>query len=98
VSDELGISLEAEMFEAAGVVTYSAHDPLTGLAEREFDHLFVARYTGEPRLDPAEVAATARVSIDDLLNGSRPGHPIAPWFETVIDAAAPTLRGLTARR
>jgi isopentenyl-diphosphate delta-isomerase len=91
VSDELGIRLAPGAFEPAGIVIYSALDRQTGLVEHEYDHLFVAAFSGAVHPNPHEVAATARVQVADLLLGERGRLEVAPWFETVMNAVAPAL-------
>lgn len=76
VREELGV--EATL-EPAGAFTYRATCPASGLVEHEHDHVFVGAFDGDLSPDPAEVASTAWVHVDDLAAG-RFGEPLAPWL------------------
>jgi isopentenyl-diphosphate delta-isomerase len=93
VADELGIILPASAFRPAGLVTYTALDDQTGLVEREYDHLFVARFDGRSHPDGREVRETDLVAINALRSGWRPPDP-APWLDVVLDGVAPVLFNL----
>ncbi len=81
---ELGIT--AELGQVA-VMRYEAADPVSGLTEREHDHIFtgVSQKTIVP--NPDEVQAIRWVKIDDLRSeiGKQPER-FAPWLPLVLDA------------
>ncbi len=65
--------------------TYVAHDPASGLTERELVHAFVGRYEGDPSPDPAEIdewrwaaPASIRREIEQ-----RP-QDCTPWFRIAL--------------
>ncbi len=70
---------------------YCERDPQTGLVEHEYNHLFVAPFSGSLHLNPDEVEAIAEIGIADLLSGATRGLMVAPWFEVVTSAAASKL-------
>lgn len=90
----LGVTGLAEV----GAFTYRATDPVTGSVEHEYDHVLVGRASGEPHVDPDEVAewrwADTLWLRADLR--SRPSS-YAPWFAAVLDIAesAPPAGGAT---
>lgn len=60
---------------------YSARDEAAGLTEREFDHVLVGRFDGEPRPDPAEIAAIRWMTRDELaLDLTARSEAYTPWF------------------
>lgn len=89
--EELGLS--PELMRAAGTVRYHHTDPVSGLVEREYNHLFVGVVRSEPRPDPDEVSATSFVDPDELerLLGEA---AFSVWFPTVLDAVRAALREL----
>lgn len=74
---ELGMDVR-EVVEA-GVFTYRARDPGSGLVEFERDTVLLARSSDEPAVDAGEVAAWEWVSIGALDRGRR----LTPWAERV---------------
>jgi isopentenyl-diphosphate delta-isomerase len=57
-----------------------------GLIEHEFDHVFVGRFDGEPRPDPAEVSETRWIARDALLRELRETpQSYTPWFHIAIE-------------
>jgi isopentenyl-diphosphate delta-isomerase len=62
--------------------TYRATDPLTGLTEHEYDHVFTGIYDGNVAPNPAEIEewrwANVAELTDDVL--ARP-HLYTPWFQ-----------------
>lgn len=72
--------------------TYTATDEGSGLTEREFDHVFVGRFDGEPRHDPAEVDELAWMPLDALTRdvAERPER-YTPWFKEALDRVAAEL-------
>lgn len=65
---------------------YRAEDPVSGLTEHEFDHVFVGRFDGSPTPRPTEVMDWAWVRPTDLL-ANVAGQPerYTPWFKVVLD-------------
>ena len=91
--EELGLA--PELMRAAGTVRYHHTDPVSGLVEHEYNHLFVGLVRREPRPDPEEVAQTCFVDpagLEDL----RGEAAFSVWFPTVLDAVRPHLRELDA--
>lgn len=78
---------------AAGTVRYHHTDPVSGLVESEYNHLFVGVVRAEPRFDPDEVAETvfADAAALERLRGQA---EFSVWFPTVLDAVRPALREL----
>ena len=81
--EELGIDASLEW---AFSFVYRARDPVTGLVEHEFDHVFIGHFDGTPRPDPAEVGAwqwvdPAELSRDVQANATR----YTPWFTIALD-------------
>lgn len=89
---ELGVP-PTELREA-GTVQYSHLDAITGLVEREYNHLFVGLVRQPLRPHPREVSDTAFVT-PDKLRTLRSSHPFSSWFDTVLEAARPAIRTLT---
>jgi isopentenyl-diphosphate delta-isomerase len=81
----------------AGTVAYGVTDPVSGLVEREWNHLFVGHALEVPSPDPLEVEDCATVPLDDLaaMGSSR---SFTAWFPVVLEAVLPSLRELTAQR
>jgi isopentenyl-diphosphate delta-isomerase len=98
VSEELGIE-PADLTEA-GITVYHVTDTVSGLVEREWNHLFVGYALEVPSPDPREVEDWAAVPLDELdeLNGMAPDRAFTAWFPTVLDVVMPSLGGLTAQR
>lgn len=65
---------------------YRAEDPVSGLTEHEFDHVFVGRFDGVPAPNPDEIDAWEWVDPDRLLAHVRE-HPerYTPWFRIVLE-------------
>ena len=88
---EMGLTPEhTTPLTEAGVLAYQAADPVSGLVEREWDHVLVATLTGgNPVPDPAEVSEYAWVSPAAVLAAiaSNPEN-YTPWLPGVLDAAA----------
>lgn len=85
--EEMGIRVP---LREAGVFTYRAVDPESGLTEHEIDHVLVGSFAGEPNPNPAEVDDWAwvdpRVLADRLREGTQ-GY--VPWLAPAIEAIAP---------
>jgi isopentenyl-diphosphate delta-isomerase len=93
--EELGIE-PVDLVEV-GTVAYEVTDPVSGLVEREWNHLFVGRTLQDPSPDPAEVEDCAAVALDQLA-GRRPRADFTAWFPVVLEAVLPSLRSLHERR
>ncbi len=88
VREELGV--EAGPLTAAGLVSYQVTDPVSGLVEHEWNHLFMGRVAREPGPDPDEVAEYAFVPVDGLARFAET-HRMSVWFPVVWRAVAPAL-------
>lgn len=89
--EELGIS--PALLREAGTVRYNHPDPLSGLVEQEYNHLFVGLVRAPLRPDPDEVGDTAFVTPEELAE-RHARDAFSSWFMTVLDAARPTIREL----
>ena len=84
-------------------LTYRAADPLSGLIEHEYLHVFRGRFVGEPRPDPAEVGAWRWISVGAVRRAVRvsPGL-FTPWFrliaERVFEETSADQRDVSSRR
>ncbi|GIW96671.1 MAG: isopentenyl-diphosphate Delta-isomerase [Pirellulaceae bacterium] len=67
------------------VMEYQAHDPASGLTEREMDHVFVGRYAGAVRPDPREIDAFRWSSWEEVRReiADRPAR-FTPWFRLLV--------------
>ncbi|MGH2769344.1 MAG: isopentenyl-diphosphate Delta-isomerase, partial [Actinomycetota bacterium] len=86
--EELGIQPEA--LRATGTVCYHVVDPVSGLVEQEWNHLFVGLYDGVPDPAPAEVAGYRSVSLVELEEMLK-REPFTPWFASVFQAVEKSL-------
>lgn len=69
-----------------GVYVYFAEDPVTGLVEREYDHVLLGDVPADTefRPDPEEVAKLRWVTVDTLLQEiAESPATYAPWLEGV---------------
>lgn len=87
--EELGVAPRAypDTFIDAGILRYNARDPVTGLIEREFDHVLCAMVDPALPLAPAmaEVAEARWVQADAVVAGQWP--PVdqqVPWLRGVL--------------
>jgi isopentenyl-diphosphate Delta-isomerase len=80
LGEEMGFSCP---IEPVGTLLYRA-EVGAGLVEHEYDHLFLGRWAGTPRPDPAEVAAWRWVGPRELRQWieDRPAE-LASWFPLV---------------
>jgi isopentenyl-diphosphate Delta-isomerase len=88
--DELGVDGPATL-EDAGTVTYRVVDPVSGLVEHEYDHLFVGILDEPLTPDPAEVWEVGAMSLEAAIGLSDGDHHHVPWLRTVVEAAWPSL-------
>jgi isopentenyl-diphosphate Delta-isomerase len=83
----------------AGTLNYQLTDPMSGLVEHEYSHIFVGRVMDVPLPDPAEVADIRMVTPVELQR-MLAREPFAVWFETVahvaLTAGPAVLPGLVA--
>jgi isopentenyl-diphosphate delta-isomerase len=92
VGEELGAA--PFLLREAGRVRYNHPDPVSGLVEQEYNHLFAGLVRAELRPDPEEIAQTAFVTPQELTE-RHARDDFSAWFMTVLDAARPAVRGLT---
>lgn len=84
--EEMGISLElAEI----GTFQYRAEDPVSGLVENEYDHVFVGTFAGSPLPEGRIVSDWAWAGITEL-HQRLAADPTSytPWLPMVLDIAA----------
>jgi isopentenyl-diphosphate delta-isomerase len=61
----------------------------SGLVENEYDHVFAARFDGEPRPNPAEVQAWRWVRMDDIRRDlDEEPERYTAWFPLLVDELA----------
>ena len=66
--------------------TYTAHDPSSGLTEREYDHVFEGQFDGEPQHDLTESADYRWVTVPDLLKDVQASpQDYTPWFRILLE-------------
>jgi isopentenyl-diphosphate delta-isomerase len=92
-TEELGAA--PALMREAGTVRYNHPDPASGLVEQEFNHLFVGLVRAPLRPDPEEIDGTVFADPAELARLRGEG-PFSAWFGTVLDAALPAVRELTA--
>ncbi|HET9381982.1 MAG TPA: isopentenyl-diphosphate Delta-isomerase [Streptomyces sp.] len=90
--EEVGVS--PSLLAEAGTVRYNHPDPVSGLVEQEYNHLFVGLVQSPLRVDPREIGGTAFVGPAELLE-RHARDTFSAWFMTVLDAARPAVRELT---
>jgi isopentenyl-diphosphate Delta-isomerase len=95
VREELGI--EPVDLAEVETIAYGVTDPVSGLVEREWNHLFVGWALHDPDPDPSEVEGYASVPLDQLAR-MEPNPAFTAWFPVVLRAVLPSLRGLNGRR
>jgi isopentenyl-diphosphate delta-isomerase len=91
-AEELGVA--PVLMREAGTVRYNHPDPASGLVEQEYNHLFVGLVGGTLVPDPDEIGETAFTTPEQLARLREDG-PFSAWFQTVLDAALPTVREIT---
>jgi isopentenyl-diphosphate delta-isomerase len=77
----------------AGTVIYDHTDPISGLVEREYNHLFAGLIRQAPRPAPQEVSEVIFAHPHELAQLRR-SRPFSAWFDTVFEAIRPRLREL----
>ena len=90
VGEELGITIEPDALDDRGVLRYEAIDPVSGLVEREWDHLLVGRFEGSCVLNPAEVSRCRWMGGNEL-TAALATHPgdYTPWFAMAWERLSP---------
>ena len=97
VAEELGLTVAARDLIAVGIVVYAVPDRITGLVEREFDHVFVGPARGRLDVSPSEVAGTRSVPLAELSSIVPSDPDFTSWFQAVFELARPALEMLTDR-
>lgn len=71
--------------EEAFSFLYQAHDPVSGLTEREWDHVVEGRFDGTPQPNPEEIEDYRWIAVSELLKHVRQ-HPdqYTPWFSILL--------------
>ncbi len=81
---ELGV---AALVREVGVVRYEAFDSLSGMTEREHDHVLVGRFDGLVSPNQDEVSETRWIEIAALRQEiSRNPAEFAPWLKVILDS------------
>lgn len=93
LADEVG--MDCDLVEVA-VLRYEAHDDVSGLVERELDHLLVGVSDAVPQPNPAEVDEVRWAPAADVVAGVG-ADPAAytPWFGEALALVVRTLPGRT---
>jgi isopentenyl-diphosphate delta-isomerase len=88
LTEEMGMTLE---LTEVGIFRYRAEDPVSGLVENEYDHVFVGTFTGTPRPNDRVVSDWAWAS-NATLQSRITGHPnsYTPWLPIVLDITRAT--------
>lgn len=91
LADELGLRLDPVELTPAGTVVYEVEDPVSGLVECEYNHLFVGRTAKPIRPNGAEVAEVRSIPLADLTVPAMSMDGFTAWFPIVLEAAIPAL-------
>ncbi|MCG6965447.1 MAG: isopentenyl-diphosphate Delta-isomerase [Chromatiaceae bacterium] len=83
LNEELGIDVA---LEKRTELRYRASDPVSGLIEHEYLHVYSGSFSGEPRPDPDEVDAWRWMS-GARIRRAMDRHPdsFTPWFRLLIE-------------
>ncbi|MBY5164348.1 isopentenyl-diphosphate Delta-isomerase [Salsipaludibacter albus] len=90
VPDELGLDVSDRPVRLAGAFFYTAHDPGSGLQEREYDRVVVVSDV-DPALVrpvPGEVDEIAWTTMAQARRRCEDPDSVTPWFPTVLDLLA----------
>lgn len=90
VPEELGIDVSDHRLHLAGSFFYTAHDPASGLQEREYDRVVVVSDVDPSAVVPNRVEVDA-IAWDTLAQArARCGDPavVTPWLPQVLDLLA----------
>ncbi|XOD66745.1 MAG: isopentenyl-diphosphate Delta-isomerase [Flavobacteriales bacterium Tduv] len=64
-----------------------------GLIEHEFDHVFLGRYEGLPKINPEEVADWRWINLEELMLNIEPdSEQYAVWLRIIIEQHAAKLK------
>ncbi|MFE5330628.1 isopentenyl-diphosphate Delta-isomerase [Embleya sp. NPDC056575] len=94
LTEELGA--KPTVLEPAGLVTYDVTDEVSGLVEKEFNHLFIGLVGGELGLNAEEVDDVAYVPLDEL-DAWLAEHDHTAWLSAVLEPVRASLAALAAR-
>lgn len=87
--EEMGIDCSLTHFDE---MIYQA-DISNGLTEHEYLHLFVGRFEGHPKIDPAEASGYRWIDWPDLLKDMADYPELyTPWFRIVFAAKEASLK------
>ena len=92
--EELGV--KPTTLEPAGLVTYDVTDVVSGLVEKEFNHLFVGVVGSELGLNAEEVDEVAFVPLAEL-DAWLGEHEHTAWLSAVLGPVREPLAALAAR-
>lgn len=80
--EEFGIETS---LQPIGETTYIAEDAASGLTEREYLHILVARFDGEPKPNPEEIGAFRWQAISEIEKElSAKPETFTPWFALIL--------------
>ncbi|MGB3345110.1 MAG: isopentenyl-diphosphate Delta-isomerase [Aequorivita sp.] len=80
--EEMGFSTDLK--ETTTFIYKAAFD--NGLTEHELDHILVGKYSGEPKINPEEVAAWKWMELEEVKNDIQKNPDIyTPWFKIIFD-------------
>jgi isopentenyl-diphosphate Delta-isomerase len=83
---EMGIGTSVQEI---AVFTYRARDPVSGLTEHEFDHVFAGRFTGDPAPSRSEVEAWQWIFPEALRSRmDRRPDEFVPWLLPLLRSSA----------
>lgn len=95
VGEELGV--KPAVLLPAGQVTYDVTDEVSGLVEKEYNHLFAGRVGSAVELNPDEVHEVTYVPLAEL-HAWLAAHDHTAWLADVLRVARPTLEDLAGGR
>jgi isopentenyl-diphosphate delta-isomerase len=90
LQEEFGFDLP---LRRAFAFVYRAEDLATGLAEHEYDHVFVGRFDGTPLPNPDEIGDWKWIDSAELLRDvDACPQKYTPWFKIALDRVIAHLR------
>ncbi|MDI2126043.1 isopentenyl-diphosphate Delta-isomerase [Yinghuangia seranimata] len=95
VGEELGV--KPSVLRPAGQVTYDVTDDVSGLVEKEYNHLFVGRVGSALALNPDEVGEVAYVPLGEL-DAWLAERTHSAWLGAVLGTARAALEELAQER
>lgn len=90
---EAELSVPPHDLAQAGTINYLLTDPMSGLVEHEYNHVFVGFVRDIPVPDPLEVVDIAMVTLAELQQ-MKAREPFSVWFDTVAQLAMTDLPAL----